>query len=134
MPLYEFQRLSDGEIVEELFEMGHAPSIGEVARVDGALCVRIPASSYQSRARRVVDPFVANSLPPWEGKKEGWHGRYDEDPKSPNYGQPMFTGRKEAEEFGKRSGGKWTFDGLPATAESRNRRSLKEVAKSEGLR
>lgn len=119
MPTYQFQA-PDGSIKEQDFAFGKAPPLGETLEIDGVPCVRV-ISEHLAVPKRTVEPFVAVSVPPWEPGAR----RYVTDRSSPFYGQPMFAGRKEAEEFDERSGGKWTYDGLPPAAEGRFRADQK---------
>ena len=67
MPMYEFERLVDGKMVERFYEMRDVPDIGGVIVVEGRALRRIVSSGVQVSAEvaTVVHgyPYVSHSLP-----------------------------------------------------------------------
>ena len=90
MPEYEFQ-LGDGRVICEYFPMADAPGIGEVVEIRGQ-----PATRILSQIRQTNRSYghTAHSLPPWDPRAP----RHDED------GQPVFTSKKEIDEYAAKSG------------------------------
>lgn len=122
MPTYQFEA-PDGSLVERDYPFGEAPHLGETVELDGVTCTRV-ISDHLAVAKRTVEPFTAVTLPPWAPGAP----RYETDRSSPFYGQPKFKSRAEAEEFQARSGGRFTYDGLPPACEGRHRADQKAAA------
>lgn len=101
MPIYEFKN-EQGVIEEHWFEYADAPPIGSTVVIDDRAMVRLPPRPQisVSRDRR----FVAWSQPqcnPDGTVPEGVvpASRYDMDPKSDSYRQPLFDGKREVERY-----------------------------------
>lgn len=123
---YVFQRLVDGANVELEYAMSDAPAYGAlIDHPQHGPCRRLLSPS-QSGAKRTVQPFVGRQFPPGTAQRLG-HKHVD------RHGQPIFRGRKDAEEFAARSDGEYVYDGMPARAETRHRTPAKELARRRGL-
>ena len=94
MTSYEFERVADGARVEADFPFGQAPHLGEVVELAGHGACRRVMPELQGRAepdRR----HISRSLPPWVPGAP----RYVTDPRSLDYGQPVFYTKAEIERF-----------------------------------
>ena len=99
MPLYSFEDLKTGERAEHFFHMADAPEIGATVRIEGRRWRRVP---------EIHAPGA--SVPSYESiaySPRDWHPaakRHTPD------GRPVFTSRKEVEEFQARSEGEYVWD------------------------
>ncbi len=100
MPLYDFEDVEKGELVEHYFAMADRPPTGKVVEIGGRKVSRVITPTQLAPVRSYE--FVSNALP-----RENVA-----DPKWPcdERGRPRFKSKKEVEEYTARSEGKAAWD------------------------
>lgn len=102
MPVYEFQELKSGRVVEDYFHMNDAPECGTVVLVRGKKARRLPPRSVGAKA---FDPeHVALGFHKSNGLKGLKVPRFDKD------GYVAFKSMREIREFEASSGGRFKYD------------------------
>lgn len=104
MPIYDFERCSDGTPVEYFAEMtDEVCSIGEVVDIAGVPCKRLPSPGMQPRVSR--DKHLKAWSLPLAGttdKETGFRMPLPGEPGAPAYdkdGTPVFSGSRDIKEF-----------------------------------
>ena len=108
MPHYDFEN-DAGEPVEVWMAMSDAPLIGEAMEHEGRTLTRVVSHSpSRGTVQRSIDCAVVQQAEQWApGAKH-----YVMDPRSPDYGQPVMTSRKDVAQFLRKNPGGTYGEGL----------------------
>lgn len=102
MPIYEYERLSDGQIVEEFRPMAEAVPLGDVAEVGGEPCRRILSQHHRSPLKSWE--FIGYSMDP---AKIEWAPNWHTDEQGNRW--PAFRSRKDVQDFCDRNKGRFSY-------------------------